>query len=148
MDVAWIPVLSGALGTLVGGSATVGTAWITQNKLNRRELVREEIRKREALYGEFIAECARLLMDAFTHTLEKPETLLPVYALLNRVRLSASPPVLAKAEHLLHSITDQYFAHNLTFEELRALTRSERADPLKPFGEACRAELESMWSTA
>jgi len=136
--------MSGVLGTLVGGSATVGTAWITQNKLNRRELLREEIRKREALYGEFIAECAKLLMDAFTHTLEKPETLLPVYGLLNRVRLCASPSVLAKAEDLLDRITDQYFERNLTFEELRAFARAEGADPLKSFGEACREELQSM----
>jgi len=136
--------VSGVLGTLVGGSATVGTAWITQNKLNRRELLREEIRKREALYGEFIAECAKLLIDAFTHTLEKPETLLPVYGLLNRVRLCASPSVLAKAEDLLDRITDQYFERNLTFEELRALARTEGADPLKSFGEACREELQSM----
>lgn len=146
MDTMVLSAMSGVLGSLVGGSATVATAWITQQKLNRRELVREEIRKREALYGEFISECARLLMDAFTHALENPEKLLPVYALLNRVRLTASKPVLAKAEELLGRITDQYFATNLSFEQLRALTRSEQTDPLKPFGEACRAELKAMWA--
>jgi len=146
MDTMVLSALSGVMGSLVGGSATVGTAWITQQKLNRRELVREEIRKREALYGEFIAECARLLMDAFTHALDEPEKLLPLYALLNRVRLTATPPVLRKAEELLGLITDQYFANNLTVAELRALARSEAADPLKPFGEACRVELNAMWA--
>ena len=72
--------------------------------------------------------------------------MLPVYALLNRVRLTASPPVLALAEGLLARITDQYFASNLTVQELRALARSEKADPLKSFGEACRAELKAMWA--
>lgn len=146
MDTMLLSAMSGMAGTLIGGSATVATAWITQKKLNRREFVREEIRKRETLYGEFIAECAKLLVDAYTHTLEQPDKLLPVYALLNRVRLTASPPVLALAEGLLARITDQYFASNLTFEELRALARSEDADPLKPFGEACRAELEATWA--
>lgn len=146
MDAPLISVAAGLLGSIIGGSATIGTSWVAQKTLNRRELIRDEIRKREALYGEFIAECAKLLVDAYTHTLEQPDKLLPVYALLNRVRLTASPPVLALAEGLLARITDQYFASNLTFEELRALARSEDADPLKPFGEACRAELEATWA--
>jgi hypothetical protein len=144
MDSAIVSVMAGVLGSLVGGSAVVGTAWVTQRTVSQRELIQEEMRKRETLYGEFIAECAKLLVDAFTHTLDKPDTLLPLYALINRIRLSASPPVLAEAECLLRRITEQYFSRNLTLEEMRELTRSEGADPLKSFGEACRLELKSI----
>jgi len=144
MDATVVSVASGVLGSIVGGSATVGAAWVAHKTLTRRELVRDEIRKREALYGEFIAECMKLIMDAFLHELDKPETLLPVYALVNRIRLSASPQVLAEAERLVARITDQYFSRNLTLEELRQLARSEQSDPLGTFGEVCRAELESM----
>lgn len=144
MDMMILSAMSGVMGSLVGGSATVATAWVTQRTLNRRELIREEIRKREALYGDFIAECAKLLIHAFTHNLDKPETLLPVYALMNRVRLTASPAVLAQAEGLIAQITDQYFLSNLTVDELRQLARSDRADPLKAFGEACRSELKAL----
>jgi len=144
MDTTLVTAMSGVLGSLVGGSASVATAWVTQRTLNKRELVREELRRRETLYGEFINESAKLVMDAFAHTLEKPETLLPLYALLNRIRLSASDPVLAEAEHLLARITEQYFSTNLTVEEMRQLARSEDPDPLKAFGEACRVELKSM----
>lgn len=148
MDPALVSVMSGLVGSLIGGSATVATTWVAQRTLNNRELVRDAIRKREALYGEFIAECARLIMDAFLHTLEKPDTLLPIYALVNRIRLAASPAVLAEAERLVARITEQYFSRNLTVEELRALARSEEADPLRTFGEACRVELESMYRRA
>jgi hypothetical protein len=144
MDSAIVSVMAGVLGSLAGGSAAVGTAWVTQRTVSQRELIQEEMRKREALYGEFIAECAKLLVDAFTHTLDKPDTLLPLYALINRIRLSASQPVLAEAERLLRHITEQYFSRNLTLEEMRELTRSEGADPLKSFGEACRLELKSV----
>jgi hypothetical protein len=144
MDVTLITAMSGVLGSLVGGSATVATAWISQRTASKRDLIRTEIRKREALYGEFIGECSRLIVDAFGHTLEKPETLLPAYALINRIRLSAAPAVLAEAEHLLRRITEQYFSKNLTIEEMSELARSEDADPLKAFGEACRAELGAM----
>src|SRR4029453_9680774 len=108
MDSAVLTMMAGVLGSLVGGSATVATAWITQKTVNKRELTQLEMRKRETLYGEFIAECAKLLMDAFTHKLDAPEKLLSLYAMLNRIRLSASQPVLAEAEHLLTRITDQY----------------------------------------
>ena len=144
MDSAIVSTMAGVLGSLVGASAAVGTAWVTQKTLSQRELIQEEIRKREALYGEFIAQCAKLLVDAFTHTLDKPDTLLPLYALINRIRLSASQSVLAEAERLMRSITEQYFSRNLTLEEMRELTRSEGADPLKSFGEACRLELNSV----
>ena len=148
MDNAIVTAMAGVLGSLVGGSATMATAWITQKTVSKRELTQLEMRKRETLYGEFIAECAKLLMDAFTHTLDTPEKLLPVYAMLNRIRLSASQPVLAEAERLLTRITDQYFSRNLTLDEIRDLARSEGADPLRTFGEACRAELKSMRAAA
>ena len=148
MDTMILTAMSGVLGSLVGGSATVATAWVTQKTVNRRELIQAEIRKRETLYGEFIGECAKLLVDAFTHTLDQPEKLLPIYAQINRIRLCASQPVLIEAEHVLRRITEQYFLRNLTIEELTRLARSEDVDPLKAFGEACRAEIKSMRTRA
>src|SRR5512144_148156 len=144
MDSAIVSATAAVLGSLVGGSATLATAWITQKTATKRELIQLEMRKREALYGEFITECAKLLLDAFTHTLDKPDKLLPLYALINRVRLAASQPVLAEAEHLLKRVTEQYFSRNLSLEEMRDLAISEGADPLKAFGEACRMELKAM----
>jgi len=143
MDNSIVTAMAGVLGSLVGGSATVATAWLTQRTQGRRELIRAETRKRESLYGEFIGECAKLFLDAFTHTLDNPETVLPLYALINRIRLCASPPVLSEAEHLLTRITEQYYSSNLTLDEMRRLARSGD-DPLKPFGEACRVELKAM----
>jgi len=137
MNIPWVTI-----GTVMGASATVVIAWINQKSLNQRELLREDLHTREPLYGEFISQCARLFVDAFQHTLEKPETLLPAYALLNRIRMCASHEVLAAAERLLDRITDQYVSSNLSAQELLQLARSAETDPLKEFGEACRAELE------
>jgi hypothetical protein len=148
MDATWVGAVAGVTGSIVGGSASIATAWLTQRSQNLRELVRDEMHKRETLYGDFVGECARLLMDAFAHTLEKPETLLRAYALINRIRLCASPAVLNEAERLMVRITDQYFSGNLSVEEMRRLARSTDADPMRPFGEACRAELKSMFKLA
>ena len=143
MDAAIVSAMAAVLGSLVGGSATVATAWVTQRTLSKRELIGAEIRKREMLYGEFISASSKLVMDSFTHTLDKPETLLPVYEVLNRIRLCASDAVLAEAERILATITEQYFSPNLSIEEMRALVRLHN-DPLRSFGEACRVELKSM----
>ena len=150
MDSMIVTAMAGVLGSLVGGSATVATAWISQRTLNKRELLRAEIRTRETLYGEFIRACSKLVVDSFERTLEKPETLLPMYELLNRIRLCASDAVLAEAEQVLQRITEQYFSPNLSVEELRALVKSGSADadPLKSFGEACRVELKSIRARA
>ena len=144
MEANFVTAMAAVLGSLVGGSATVATAWLTQSTANKRELVQLEFRYRETLYGEFITECSRLLIDAMGRTLDNPETLMNAYALLNRVRLSASPAVLREAEGLLRRVTEQYFSRNLTVEEMREIARSEDADPLKAFGEACRQEFASL----
>ena len=124
MDPAIVSAMAAVFGSLVGGSATVATTWITQRTLSKRELIGAEIRTRQTLYGEFIRECSKLVVDSFTHTLDKPETLLPVYELLNRIRLCASDAVLAEAERILATITEQYFSPNLSVEEMRALVRA------------------------
>jgi hypothetical protein len=64
--------------------------------------------------------------------------------LVNRIRLTASDAVLTEAEHIVKSIAEQYFSPNLSTEDMAALARSPETDPLKPFGEACRAELKSI----
>jgi hypothetical protein len=145
MDNSIITAMAAVLGSFVGGSATVATAWITQKTVNKREMIHGEIRRREALYGEFISECSKLIIDSYANKLEKPETLLSVYALLNRIRLSASQPVLAEADELIRQITHQYFSPNLSSEEMYGLVRSAHPDPLKLFGEACRSEFDSLW---
>ena len=144
MDPAIVSATAAVFGSLVGSSATVATAWLTQKTLSKRELISADIHQREALYGEFIRECSKLVMDSFAHSLDKPETLLSVYELVNRIRLSGSDVVLAEAEHMLRRITEQYSSPNLSLDEMRALLRTGEPDPLKGFGEACRVELESM----
>ena len=147
MDSTFITALAGVLGSLVGGSATVATTWVTQRTLSKRELLRTEIRRRENLYGEFISECSKRVIDSFERILDKSENLLSMYELLNRIRLCASDTILREAEQVLKLITEQYFSSNLSLEELRALVRKGgNEDPLRRFAEACRSELKSMRS--
>jgi hypothetical protein len=145
MDNSIITAMAGILGSLVGGSATVATTWVTQRTLSKRELLGAEIRRRETLYGEFISECSKRVIDSFERTLDKPGNLLSMYELLNRIRLCASDTILHEAEQVLKLVTEQYFSSNLSLEEMRALIqKGGNEDPLRPFAEACRSELKSM----
>ena len=151
MDPAIVSALSAVLGSAVGGSATLATAWITQKTQSRLKVVGAEIRKRETLYGEFIVECSRLLIDALDHTLDRPDKLLQIHALQNRIRLTSSDAVVTAADQTLRRILKQYFEENFTQESLRASLKLEVTndrvrddDPLKPFSQACRNELRAL----
>jgi hypothetical protein len=144
MDTAIVSALAGIVGSLCGGSASVATAWVTQKTLSKRERIRAEFNKREALYGEFINECSKRVMDSLDRNLEKPETLLSIYALLNRIRLCASDAVLRQAQEIVRFIVEQYFAPNVSVEEFHERVHNGGIDPLNPFSEACRRELMSM----
>ena len=54
----------------------------------------KQIGRREALYSDFISESVRLLADAMQHSANDLQKLLPIYALISRIRLSSSQPVL------------------------------------------------------
>jgi hypothetical protein len=144
MDTTIVTALAGIVGSLCGGSASVATAWVTHKTRARRDVLRAEFNKREALYGEFINECSKRVMDSLERNLDKPERLLSIYALLNRIRLCASDAVLTQAIGLVKLIMEQYFAPNVSVEEFHERVHNEGIDPLKAFSEACRRELMSM----
>jgi len=145
MDSNIVSALAAVLGSLVGGTATVATTWVTQRTQSKRKLVRAEIKKREELYGAFISECSKRAIDSFARNLDRPEIVLTMYELVNRIRLCASDAVLDQAVRAVQVIMDQYFASNLSLEETRAVLRKGgNVDPLTPFAEACRSELRAM----
>ena len=121
MDTTLVSAMAAVLGSLVGGSATIVTAWITQQTSTKRELISEELRKRETLYGEFIGECSKLAIDSLAHGIEGPEKIWSAYALLNRIRFSASKAVLVEAEAVLKRIAEQYFSPNVSLEEFHTI---------------------------
>ena len=144
METTIITALAGIVGSLCGGSASVATAWVTSKTRAKREVMRAELNKRETLYGEFIEECSKHIMDSLDRNLDKPERLLSIYALLNRIRLCASDAILVQAVELVKFIMEQYFAPNLSVEEFHERVHKEGIDPLKAFSEACRRDLMGM----
>ena len=89
MDRAIVSALAAILGSLVGGAATIATAWLTQRTQGRRASIDAEVRKREALYVEFITEGSKVLVEGFRQTAEEA----PVeFAGRPRVHPAPGPP--------------------------------------------------------
>jgi hypothetical protein len=144
MDRAALSALAAILGSLVGASATIATTWLTQRTQARRSSVETEIRKREVLYGEFIAEGSKLLIESIDHKLDDPARLYSLYAVLNRIRLVASDEVLAAADRTSTQIIERFFRPNLSSDEMRQLVLTRPDDPLKEFSEVCRLDLRTL----
>jgi hypothetical protein len=143
MNSGMIAASAAIFGSLVGALGSVVGTWITQRHQDIRDLLAKTIVRRESLYSDFIAESARLLVDAMVQSNSDPQKLIPLYALLSRVRLSSSATVLETAEAVIRIIVSTYPKPNLTPEQIESRAVSGD-DPLRQFSDACRKELDSM----
>ena len=143
MNSVMITALAAIAGSLVGALGSGIGTWITARHQDRRDLLGKQIARREALYSDFIGESGRLLVDAMQHNVSDVQKLLPVYALLSRIRLTSSKAVLQEAEKVMETIVSTYPQPNLTVEQIESKAVNGQ-DPLRQFSDTCRAELDSL----
>jgi hypothetical protein len=135
--------LAAIAGSLVGALGSAITTWITARHQDRRDLLGKQIAQREALYADFIGESSRLLVDAMEHNASDLQKLLPIYALLSRIRLRSSEHVLQKAEQVINTIMSTCPQPNLTVEQIQSQAMTGQ-DPLIQFSDTCRTELAAL----
>jgi hypothetical protein len=141
MDAAIIAAIAAVGGSFVGAMGSFISGSITQRFHDRRDLLSAQITRSETLYSDFITESARRFVDALEHNEVEPKELVPLYALLSRIRLSSSPQVLDAAEAVLTTILETYPKPNLPPEQIRAGSIPGE-DQLKNFSEVCRRDLQ------
>ena len=143
--------LAAILGALVGGLASLASAWVSERTRHRRDLLQREITKRETSYSDFIQQASKLYVASATHNVNDDDANLEselegavsLYGIASRIRLFASDRVIKEAEAVLDLILIQFGAENISVEELREKKLNER-DPLKPFSVSCRRELQDL----
>ena len=143
---AYLPALAALAGSAIGGLTSFASAWLTQHHQARANRLSRDKARRQRLYKQFIDEASKLYADALVHDDLKISTLVSAYALISRMRVLSSPPVLQRAEVVVRMIIETYFSPNKTPLELRTLLDSHAIDPLHAFSEECRAELEGLKS--
>ena len=142
MQAAYISALAALAGSAIGGLTSFATSWTTQQAQARTQRAANEKDKREALFGRFLDEAARLYADALQNKREDAAALMiGIYALTNRIRLSSSARVVESADAIARIIMDAYLSPNMTLQEVRNTWVEQHIDPLRDFSEACREEL-------
>jgi hypothetical protein len=141
MEPAYLPAVAALAGSAVGGLTSFASAWLTQHHQARANRLSRDKARRQKLYKQFIDEASKLYADALMHDDLQISTLVSSYALISKMRVVSSPPVLQKADEVVRMIVQTYFSPNKTPLELRNLLDSHAIDPLRAFSEECRAEL-------
>jgi hypothetical protein len=140
---AYISAFFGLLGATIGGVTSITTAWLTQRTERRENYRHSQLSKREELYSDFINEASRLYGDALSHEKDDVTSLVQLYAIIGKLRLFASAPVVSAAENAMDTITATYLAPNRDLRELRMLAKEGGMNFLLEFGEACRTDFET-----
>jgi hypothetical protein len=120
--------------------ASFATTWLTQHSQERAQRYAQAITLREQLYGAFIEEASKLFTDALIHELDDPSKFIALYALTAKLRLFASPSVIANAEQVMRRMVDTYNLPNRNYRTPHREAQPER-DLLREFSEACRRDL-------
>lgn len=141
MDGSIFTAIVGLAGAALGGLASFATSWLTQRTQLRERALDADRSRREVLYTEFIKEASRLYGDALGHEKDDVADLVVLYAIIARLRLIASSPVIVTAEAVMRSIIETYGKPNRTLHELRLFAHEGGLEPLLDFSVACREEL-------
>jgi hypothetical protein len=142
MDAAYVPALAALAGSAVGGLTSFATSWLNQHKQTQARQISRDRRRRQTLYREFVEEASRLYADALEREDPQLSTLIGVHAMVSRMRILSSRPVVDAAESVARAIIDTYLAPNRSFADLPDLLGRRTLDPLRLFSEACRDELQ------
>lgn len=145
MDPAYASAFAALAGSAIGGLTSLTASWLTQRTQVRVQLIAHDVATREDLYKSFIEEASTLYADALEHDQADTSRLVRLYALVSRMRVRSSPPVIENADRIMQVIIETYLGPNITLRDLAATLKTKQAmDPLREFSEACREELRKL----
>jgi hypothetical protein len=146
MDSTMTSVLAALGGSVIGATTPVICNFVLQRSQTQRELTNREIAQREELYSEFIRHGTSCYARALSQSLENIDEIVAMYALVNRIRLFASPGVLEAAEAFVKKLVATYGEKNMTIEQIKSAALEQHADPLNDFALKCRSELHEVYA--
>jgi hypothetical protein len=136
-------VASSALaGSLVGGCSSVAAAFIGQRLQARWTRLGAELEEREKLYGVFVEEAVPLFVDSIQRSQIDAASIMRLYAVVARIRLTSSDTVLRAAEEVVKRLVEAYERPPGDPSEVlaRYVNGQLDFDPFQEFTEACRQE--------
>jgi hypothetical protein len=144
MEATTLPALAALIGSAAGALSSFAANWTTHWAHSTGGRSAAEIAKREGIYGAFIDEAARALSHAQSCQEENPAALASLFALVSRMRLISPLEVVSAAEAVMITVLDAYAAPNRSFRDIREEASAGGVDPLRPFAEICRHDLQGL----
>lgn len=135
MNASFISALAALVGATIGGLTSALASWLVTRTQARAQWLAEDILREQA------SQC---YIHALQHDKADIETLVPLYALIARMRVLSSRKIIESAERIGRTIIDTYMQPDKTFLELRDMVHSGSIDLIRDFSELCRAELDSL----
>jgi len=142
IDSGYITAFAALGGAALGGLTSFATSWTTLRIQMKSQRSASSKSKRQKLYKAFIDAAARIYGDALLHDKLETTGLIDLHALVSRMRIVSSRPVIETAVNVVKVITDTYSQPNKSPEEIEAMISNGSVDILQSFSEACRDEFE------
>ena len=142
MDSGYITAFAALGGAALGGLTSFATSWTTLRIQMKSQRSASSKSKRQKLYKAFIDDAARIYGDALIHDKLETTGLIDLHALVSRMRIVSSAPVIETAVNVVKVITETYSQPNKSPEEIEAMISNGTVDILQSFSEACRDEFE------
>jgi hypothetical protein len=145
MDTAYVSAIAALAGSAIGGLTSLAASWLTQRVQLSAQQLAHDIGRREELYKDFIEEASQSYTHAWQHSESEADVskLVRLYAIVSRMRVLSSTPVIEQADRVMRVIIQTYVGPNKTIREAAESVQTGLLDPLRDFSEACRDELRA-----
>jgi hypothetical protein len=142
IDSGYITAFAALGGAALGGLTSFATSWTTLHAQMKAQQNASSKSSRQKLYKSFIEEAAKIYGDALIHETLETTGLIDLHALVSRMRIVSSGPVIECAVNVVKVITETYRQPNMSPDEIEAMISQGTVDILRNFSESCREELE------
>ena len=143
MNPAYISAFAALAGSALGSLISLAASWLTQREQVRAQRLAHDVGRREELYKKFIEEASKSYADAIEHNEIDGAKLVRLYALVSRMRVLSSQPVVEQADTAMRMIMETYAAPNKTIRDVAETVNHGWLDPLRDFSSACRDEFRT-----
>jgi hypothetical protein len=127
----------------LGGLTCTGAIYFMQWRQLQAKRIMRELYRREDIYSRFIEQASEIWLDVFD-TPHDPGRLIGLSALVGRIRLASTQPVLEAAEGIMDVLLETCQRPPEDVRDLLGQAPRQFMAPLTVFTAACRAERQRM----
>jgi hypothetical protein len=130
-------------GTILGGLTCAGAVCFVQWRQLQAKRIFRDLDRREDVYSRFIEQASEVWLDSFEAP-NDPGNLICLSALVGRIRLASTQPVLEAAEGVMDCLLDTSQRSPANARDFIGQAPRKFMAPLTTFTAACRVERERM----